>query len=515
MYVRETFPQIASNYIQNGQVRYEFRHYPLFSIHPQAELAAQATECAGEQGGFWEMHDELFNTQEEWSGSAAAGDTFKALAGDLGLEQAQFDACLDGGKYAEQVQADYAEGVGVGVSGTPGFRINGTELSGAQPFAAFQKQIEYFLAGGVAPTLEVAADSYRSMGEADAPVVVTEFSDYQCTTCAELEHELIARYVDTGEVRFVFRHYPVAQIHPYATQAAQAAVCAGEQDSYWEMHNRLFAGQGEWSEAAEDPRVAFEGYAQEIGLDGATFTECLNSEESAVVVQGDVMTAESLGLNLSAEPTFLVNDLPVRGGQPIGVLGQVIEYLAAGEQTPEIVPTDGNWRVVGDVQTARAAMLAFVDYARPESAEHALNVLPGLREQYIETGKLIYVLHPWLDSADGPGVEAAIAAECAAAQDRAWEMHDLLFENQAEWTVSGDLEDTLEGYATSLDLDGDQFAECMVSAAALTRAQGGTVVGAMIGVPMAPAYVFNNGQSLAGDSALEDFQAILDSMVGQ
>ena len=71
MYVRETFPQIASNYIQNGQVRYEFRHYPLFSIHPQAELAAQATECAGEQGGFWEMHDELFNTCLLYTSDAA------------------------------------------------------------------------------------------------------------------------------------------------------------------------------------------------------------------------------------------------------------------------------------------------------------------------------------------------------------------------------------------------------------------------------------------------------------
>lgn len=517
MYVRETFPQIASTYIQNGQVRYEFRHYPLYSIHPQADLAAQAAECAGEQGSFWEMHDELFESQDQWSGSAAAGDTFKALAGDLDLDQAQFDACLDGGKYSEKVRADFAEGNSAGVSGTPAFRINGIELSGAQPFAAFQKQIEYFLAGGVAPSMEVAADSYRSMGEADAPVVITEFSDYQCPACASVEAtlipELIERYVDTGQARFVFRQYPLTSIHPYAPQAAQAAVCAGEQDSYWEMHEKLFAGQGEWSGAAEVPLDTFRGYAEEIGLEEDTFEACLDSEEAALIVQADVLAGESLGIN--ATPTFLVNDLALRGGQSIGVMGQVIEYLAAGEQTPEIVPTDGNWRMVGDVQTARAAMLAFVDYASPESAEHALNVLPGLREQYIETGKLLYVLHPWLDSADGPGVEAATAAECAAAQEKGWEMHDLLLENQAEWTASGDLENTFEGYATSLDLDGDQFAECMASTAALTRARGGTVVGAMIGVPTAPAYVFSNGQSLTGDSGFEDFQAILDSMVGQ
>jgi protein-disulfide isomerase len=125
------------------------------------------------------MHDSLFEGQESWSGSQDAVNVFKGLAGDLDLDQAQFDACLDDGTYADKVTADYQEGVQEGVSGTPAFRINGIALSGAQPFAAFQQQIEYLLAGGEPPTLEVSADSYRSMGQADAPVVITEFSDFQ------------------------------------------------------------------------------------------------------------------------------------------------------------------------------------------------------------------------------------------------------------------------------------------------------------------------------------------------
>jgi protein-disulfide isomerase len=125
------------------------------------------------------MHDLIFEKQEEWSGQQDAPELFKAMAGELGLEQAQFDACLDSGSYADKVGAHLQEGMGEGVSGTPAFRINGIELSGAQPFAAFQQQIEYLLAGGEPPSLEVSADSYRSMGAADAPVVVTEFSDYQ------------------------------------------------------------------------------------------------------------------------------------------------------------------------------------------------------------------------------------------------------------------------------------------------------------------------------------------------
>jgi protein-disulfide isomerase len=125
------------------------------------------------------MHDALFGSQDQWSGNQDAVNVFKSLAGDLGVDQAQFDACLDGGKYADKVAADQQEGLAAGVTGTPAFRINGMPLSGAQSFAAFQQLIDYALAGGEPPTLEVAADSFRSQGKAEAPVVVTEFSDYQ------------------------------------------------------------------------------------------------------------------------------------------------------------------------------------------------------------------------------------------------------------------------------------------------------------------------------------------------
>jgi protein-disulfide isomerase len=151
----------------------------LFSIHPEAQKASEAAECAGEQGKYWEMHDALFEGQDQWSANQNAENTFKEMAGDLDLDQGQFDACLDEGKYADKVAADVQEGMAEGVSGTPAFRINGAELTGAQPFSAFQQQIEYYLAGGEAPSFEVDADSYRSMGSADAPVVITEFSDFQ------------------------------------------------------------------------------------------------------------------------------------------------------------------------------------------------------------------------------------------------------------------------------------------------------------------------------------------------
>jgi protein-disulfide isomerase len=156
-----------------------FRNLPLYSIHPQAQKAAEAAECAGEQSEYWEMHDALFESQGQWSGNPDAVTVFKDMADELGLDQAEFDACLDGGKYADKVSADSEEGIAAGLASTPSFLINGMVLAGAQPFGAFQQQIDYFLAGGEPIELEVGADSYRSMGQPDAPVVITEFSDFQ------------------------------------------------------------------------------------------------------------------------------------------------------------------------------------------------------------------------------------------------------------------------------------------------------------------------------------------------
>jgi protein-disulfide isomerase len=150
-----------------------------YIVHAAAETAAEAAECAGEQGKYWYMNELLFERQSEWSSLEDMASVFKKYAGELSLDQAQFDACLDGKKYAARIQADQQEGQQANVTGTPTFLINGAPLVGAQPFSAFQKQLDYYLAGGTAPELIVAADSFRSQGKADAPMVITEFSDFQ------------------------------------------------------------------------------------------------------------------------------------------------------------------------------------------------------------------------------------------------------------------------------------------------------------------------------------------------
>lgn len=129
--------QILENY--KGKVRFVYRDFPL-SFHQYAQKAAEASECADEQGKFWKYHDTLFEKQSEWSSEGVA--KLKEYAADLGLNAEQFNKCLDSGKYASEVQKDFTDGQEAGVSGTPAFFINGKALVGAQPFEAFQQIIE-------------------------------------------------------------------------------------------------------------------------------------------------------------------------------------------------------------------------------------------------------------------------------------------------------------------------------------------------------------------------------------
>lgn len=127
----DTLRQVRSEF--NDRVVITFRHYPLF-IHPQAMLAAIASECAGEQGKFWEMHDSLFadNIDENFNMLQ-----FKEDAKDLRLDQAKFNQCLDTEKYKEKVEKEMLEGKNSGVTGTPTIFINNEIYPGAYPYEDF------------------------------------------------------------------------------------------------------------------------------------------------------------------------------------------------------------------------------------------------------------------------------------------------------------------------------------------------------------------------------------------
>lgn len=132
-----TIKQVLETY--KDKVRFIYRDFPL-GFHQYAQKAAEASECADEQGKFWEYHDLLFEKQSEWSSEGIT--KLKEYALNLGLDAKQFNECLDSGKMASEVQKDFNDGQQAGVSGTPAFFINGRLVSGAQPFSAFKQVID-------------------------------------------------------------------------------------------------------------------------------------------------------------------------------------------------------------------------------------------------------------------------------------------------------------------------------------------------------------------------------------
>lgn len=132
-----TLPQIKEKYVKTGKVKFVYRDFPISSIHEHAQKAAEAAQCAHEQGKFWEYHDMLFENQ-----SALGVANFKKWARELGLDGASFDQCLESDKYKAEVEKDLADGTLLGVQGTPGTFVNGELIVGAVPYEEFEKTIE-------------------------------------------------------------------------------------------------------------------------------------------------------------------------------------------------------------------------------------------------------------------------------------------------------------------------------------------------------------------------------------
>ena len=144
-FYRDTLPQIEKEYIQTGKLKFVYRDFPLQAIHKNAFKAAEAANCAGEQGKFWDMHDLLFENYKN-----LGPKHLKKYAKQLGLSTEEFNHCLDSEKYADEVNKDFLDGQQAGVGGTPGFflgrttsdgTIEGFQIKGARPFSYFKQII--------------------------------------------------------------------------------------------------------------------------------------------------------------------------------------------------------------------------------------------------------------------------------------------------------------------------------------------------------------------------------------
>lgn len=163
-------------------------------------------------------------------------------------------------------------------------------------------RIESYLEEPRVPVL--AGTNSPSVGPADAPVTIVEFSDFQCPYCREAQttvKRVLANY--KADVRLVFKHLPL-QMHAQAFVAAQAAFCAGEQNRFWPFHDSLFASTDLSAEALKK-------VATSVGLDSKSFETCLADQATRSVILSDLNEAQRLGIN--STPTFIVNGRLIRG----------------------------------------------------------------------------------------------------------------------------------------------------------------------------------------------------------
>ncbi|HLD25655.1 MAG TPA: thioredoxin domain-containing protein [Candidatus Andersenbacteria bacterium] len=136
------YPVVKSMHEELGEaLQIVWRHFPLREAHPQAQLAAQAAEAAGNQQKFWDMHNILFERQSDWAGKSDAREKFMGYAAELGLNAEQFARDIDAGEVREAVEDDYHSGVAAGVNATPTFYLNGAELGGFRTLDEFRERI--------------------------------------------------------------------------------------------------------------------------------------------------------------------------------------------------------------------------------------------------------------------------------------------------------------------------------------------------------------------------------------
>lgn len=177
--------------------------------------------------------------------------------------------------------------------------------AGALGYAATQRSEPDY--SNVDPSLAAQAEGYL-LGRPDAPVQIIEFADFECPGCAQFatvtEPDVRKRIVEAGDANFRFFDFPLP-MHPNSWPASNAAACAHEQGKFWEMHDRIFAGQTEWNgQATSRPKGVFQGYAREIGLDVARWEQCYDDQRQIKRVQANA--AEANRRNVESTPTVIV-----------------------------------------------------------------------------------------------------------------------------------------------------------------------------------------------------------------
>jgi protein-disulfide isomerase len=422
--VEPVLQQIRQTFKQDVQV--VFKHSPL-PIHPRAPLAHQAALEAAAQGRFWEMHDLLFANQQQLDKPHLV-----AHARTLGLDLRAFEAALDDGRHQATLLRDVAEARALGVTGTPTLFVNGRRFAGVPSATQLTAHIESVLAGkpvtdGTAARIdprELDLTDIHGRGPADAPVTIVEFSDFQCPFCGRAVptiEEVFKSY--PGKIRLAFKHFPL-DFHPDAPLAHRAALSAGEQGKFWEMHDLLFANQRALR------REDLLRHAATLALDLPRFTRDLEDARFDRVVGRDL--AEGTRFGVDGTPTTFVNGHRIVGAQPLQVFKAIIDRELGRTPTAAFVRPAAGTVVAADVLDAAmsrgpvdAAVTIqwFADFGSPLHKD-AVALLKRALAAHPNDLRLVFNHRP-LEGRDS-ALFAHEISMAAAEQGKFWEVHDLL-----------------------------------------------------------------------------------------
>lgn len=507
-----------------GIIRLVFRQNPL-PFHAHSALAHEAALAAGAQGKFWEMHDLLFAHQEKLS----EGDLLQ-YASQLHLDMQNFRQALESHLFRPLVDADLEIGKGLGVTGTPTFFINGTKIVGAQSVESFKAAVDQALgitnkaaaapipiAQGAIEKVEVGSSQVR--GAAQAPVTIVEFSDFQCPFCARAVPTLqqLAREYPSG-VRWVFKNFPL-DFHPDSMLAHKAALAAGEQGKFWEMHDLIFASQGA---IRRDDLLQKAG---QLGLDMKRFVADLESAKLQKVI--DEEKTEGARLGVTGTPTFFVNGKRFVGAWPLDEYKKLVDAELKGNSgKPAMVAAVSPKPDLDAAKPARSAgtpplgALPKVTFASrgPEMAPititwycdlesplgpQAAELVSQITASYPEKVRVVFKNLPLEFHAHAALAHQAMLA--AGAQGKFWQMQQLILTNQRKMT-----RDDLIAHAKALGIDQAKFTRALDKQtfqpvldqdAADARSQG------VYGVPV----FFINGKRLDGVQPLALFKTLINS----
>jgi protein-disulfide isomerase len=396
-------------------------------------------------------------------------------------------------------------------------------------------------------TFGFTEEGHPRLGDADAPVTLVEFSDFLCPFCGrhftETKPLLIDEYAASGSVNFVFRDFPLEDLHPNAPTGHAAGLCVAEQDAsmFWSYHNELFAHQDAWESLAE-PGSYLEDVAEQVGADLDSYRTCVESGRSAAAVERSITEARSLGF--SATPSFQIIDnrtgetYQLVGAQPIGVFTTALDAVLAGGSPPTTAappppelpywlsaeglspdPDRPGYTLGGDAYRgdpeAGIVVVEVSDFQCPFCQRHIVETQPTLDEAYVDTGRILWVFKHLPLPIHPQAVDAAVAAECAGDQGAFWPMHDLLFATVDRWGIDSP-GPVLTDLAAELGLDVASFSACLDSRSAFERvlADSNNLSGV---IGSTPTFIIVDGERAAvieGAQPLEAFVTFFDQVLG-